>query len=317
MKLKDIYELAIKVGKEADPRDQDMIEGQLAKAAEAFKKLSDSEKELFDEEKLQNPYSDTRILVGDPDKEINGLIAGIDIETPEVLLADRLRERGQQIDMILAHHPEGAALASLHEVMGLQADLWNQHGVPINMGDALIDPRSKEVQRALSPANHNRAVDAAAALDLPLMCVHTPADNLVSNFLQSAFDDDPPIFLDDVVKRLKAVPEYAEATRINAGPRIIVGAGNKRAGKVMILMTGGTGGPEESIEQLANAGVGTVVEMHLSEKLKKKAEEHHLNVIIAGHIASDNIGMNILLDKLESHGVKTSTCSGLFRVKRN
>jgi putative NIF3 family GTP cyclohydrolase 1 type 2 len=201
--------------------------------------------------------------------------------------------------------------------MGMQADVWHRFGVPINIGDAIIDRRAAEVQRGISPINHNRPVDAARILGLSMMCVHTPADNLVSSFLQDRFDNEKPLYVDDVVKLLKTVPEYREAVKINAGPRIIAGSGGKRAGKVLVLMTGGTGGPEESIERLAAAGVGTVVEMHLDEKLRKKAEEHHLNVVIAGHIASDNVGMNLWLDKLESNGLTVNTCSGLVRIKRN
>ena len=317
MKLTDIYKLAINAGIKADPRGAKLIKEQLAKKATAFKKLDKDEQALFDKEKLKNPYADTRVLVGDPEMEIRGLIAGIDMESPEILLADRLRERGADIDLVMAHHPEGMALAALHDVMGVQADLWHQYGVPINVGDSLIDRRAKEVQRALSPANHNRAVDAAQNLDMALMCVHTPSDNLVSIFLQDHFAKEKPVLVDDVVRTLNTIPEYEQASRLSAGPRIVVGAGNRRAGRVMVMMTGGTGGPEESIEKLASAGVGTLVEMHIDEKLKKKAEEHHLNVIVAGHIASDSIGMNLLLDQLEGKGVEIRTCSGLIRIKRS
>lgn len=316
MKLSKIYELAIETGIEADPRGREVVKAELEKRKEAFEKLSDDDKALFDDDKLTNPYSDTRILAGDPEAEIGVLLAGIDMETPEVILADRLRERGESIDLLMAHHPEGAALAGLHEVMGLQADIWHAYGVPINVGDALMDTRAREVQRALSPANHDRAVDAAKLLGLPMMCVHTPADNLVSQFLQKLIDDEVPRYVDDVVKLLKTVPEYKAGVKIGAGPRIVVGSGGRRAGQALVVMTGGTGGPKDAIEKLAAAGVGTVIEMHMDEKLRKKAEEHHLNVIIAGHIASDNVGVNLWLDKLEKRGVVVKTCSGIVRVKR-
>lgn len=316
MKLREIYELAIKTGIEADPRGREAVDAQLKKRKEAFEKLSDEDKALYDTDKLTNPYSDTRILAGDPDAEIGGLLAGIDMETPEVVLADRLREKGESIDLLMAHHPEGAALAGLHEVMGLQADLWHAYGVPINVGDSLMDGRAREVQRGLSPANHDRAVDAAKLLGQSMMCVHTPADNLVSQFLQKLIDDKAPRYVDDVVKLLKTIPEYQAGARIGAGPRIVVGSGGHRAGQALVVMTGGTGGPQGAIEKLAAAGVGTLVEMHMDEKTRKKAEEHHLNVIIAGHIASDNIGVNLWLDKLEERGVAIKTCSGVVRIKR-
>jgi len=56
--------------------------------------------------------------------------------------------------------------------------------------------------------------------------------------------------------------------------------------------------------------------MHLSEKHKEEAEAAHINAIIAGHISSDSIGMNLFLDELEKRGIKIYPCSGLIRVKR-
>lgn len=316
MKLKEIYELAVNLGIETDVRSKELIKKQLEQVNKSYEKLSDEEKKLFDLDKLTNPFADTRILVGDVNQEISGVLAGIDMEVSEILLADRLREKGTSIDLVLTHHPEGKALAWLHEVMGLQADLWHKYGVPINIGDALIDQRAREVQRALSPLNHNRAIDAAKLLGFAYMSVHTPADNLVSQFLQEYVDSQEPLYLDDVIKALNKIPEYESASRIGAGPRILVGDGRKRAGKIMVMMTGGTGGPEDSIEKLAAAGVGTLIEMHLDEKLRKKAEEHKLNIVIAGHIASDSIGMNLFLDQLEKRGLTVYTCSGLVRHKR-
>lgn len=317
MRLKEIYEMAIDVGMSADPRGRKAVEDNLAKAKEAYEKLADDEKEFYDNERLRNPYADTRILNGDPETEVSKVLAGIDMESPELILADRLRERGEKIDLVMTHHPEGSALAALDQVMGMQADIWHNFGVPINVADIMIGRRAKEVQRGLSPINHNRPVDAARLLGIPLMCVHTPADNLVSRFLQNYLEEKAPYRVSDVVKALREVPEYKEATKINAGPFVSAGNANNRAGKVLVMMTGGTGGPEDSIEKLAAAGVGTMVEMHLNEKLRKKAEEHGLNVVIAGHIASDNIGFNLFLDDLEKQGVEAITCSGLVRVKRS
>ena len=43
--------------------------------------------------------------------------------------------------------------------------------------------------------------------------------------------------------------------------------------------------------------VGTLVGMHYSEGHRKRAEELKLNLVIAGHISSDVLGMNLILDK--------------------
>ncbi len=67
---------------------------------------------------------------------------------------------------------------------------------------------------------------------------------------------------------------------------------------------------------MVDAGVGTIVEMHMSDEKKKLAEEHHLNVIIAGYMTSDSVGMNAILDEIEREGVKVIPFLGLIRVKR-
>ncbi len=83
-------------------------------------------------------------------------------------------------------------------------------------------------------------------------------------------------------------------------------------------MTGGTEGPKDVLEKLAAAGVGTIVGMHMSEDHLKAAKKCHLHVVIAGHIASDNLGMNLLLDSAEKKfgGIDVIEASGFRRFRR-
>lgn len=312
MKLREIYELAIKMGMENDPRGLSMVEEELKVKKEQFQELKEQEKQEFDQEKLINPYSDTRILTGNEEMSVKRILAGIDIEVGEVLLAERL----QNIDLILAHHPEGKALAALHDVMHLQEGLMELLGVPINVAESLMSSRISEVKRGIAPLNHEKAVDAARLLDLAFMCVHTPADNLVNTYLTKFIEDKNPKTVGELIKVLKEIPEYAQAVKVNAGPQVFVGSEQRKCGKIIVNMTGGTSGSEASYEKLSQAGVGTIVEMHMSEKHRKEAEKAHLNVVVAGHISSDSLGMNLFLDALEAKGIEVLTCSGLTRVKR-
>ena len=239
------------------------------------------------------------------------------METPEILLADRLNQKGTGIDLVLAHHPEGRAYANFYEVMQMQAEILHRQGISINVAESQLSGRMKEVERSLLPVNHTRPVDAARLLDLPLLCLHTPADNMVASYLQSLFDRDAPSRLKDIVKLLKTIPEYQEAIKNNAGPRILVGNDSRRVGRIFVDMTGGTSGSKESLQKLADAGVGTIVGMHMSEDHRKEAEKHHLNVIIAGHISSDTLGFNLLLDAIEERAQLTVfACSGFKRFTR-
>ena len=139
MKLRQIYELAVEIGKRNDIRGDYLLKILEEKQRE-FEKLQDEEKLLFDQETLHNPYSDTRILVGTGEEEIKTIMCGIEL-TPEILLADRLNQKGQKIDAVLSHHPEGIAYAALHDVMHVQADMMEEAGVPINIGEALMAER--------------------------------------------------------------------------------------------------------------------------------------------------------------------------------
>ncbi|HAG07181.1 MAG: hypothetical protein XD69_1026 [Clostridia bacterium 62_21] len=316
MKIGEIYRLAIEKGIEHDPRGREGVEKVLAAARQKYEELKPEERVWYDREKLTNPYSDTRILCGDPENEVHCVLSGIDIETGEVLLAERLRSRGQPIDLIIAHHPEGRAIAALHEVMHLQEDVLARFGVPINVAEGIMASRISEVKRGLLPLNHNRAVDAARLLEIPFMCVHTAADNLVTHFLQALMDEKKPETLNDILKLLRELPEYATATKNGAGPEVVVGERERRAGKILVDMTGGTSGSEDAYGKLAQAGVGTLLVMHIDEKHRKEAEKNHINVINAGHMASDSLGMNLFLDELEARGIKVLACAGLIRVVR-
>lgn len=313
MKIKEIYELAIKMGIEKDPRGKKEIEKILKREKEKFENLSDDEKMEYDRERLKNPFADTRILYGDPEKKVKRVLAGIDIGVGEVLLAERLREKGKEIDLLITHHPEGRALVSLYLVMGMQADIWAKFGVPINVAEGILEERIREVRRNLLPVNYNQAVDACKILDIPLMCVHTPADNLVTDYLQKIFDKEKPEIVKDVLKILKKEFEYAESLKHNAGPLLIEGKEERRCGKVMVDMTGGTGGPKEMMEKLSQAGVGTLVCMHIRDEVRKEAKKYHINIIIAGHMASDSLGINIFLNELEKKGIEIISCAGLIR----
>lgn len=315
MKIKEIYELAVRMGIESDPRGEPEVRKYLDGQKKAYDEKKEDEKKDFDPDRLFNPYADTRVLYGDPEKEVKAVLAGVDMETGEVLLADRLAARGKPVELVISHHPEGKALAALHRVMDIQEDVLASFGVPINVAEGIMASRISEVKRGLMPLNHNRAVDAARLLDIPLMCVHTPADNLVTSRLQKLFDEKKQENLGDLVKVLKEIPEYAEAVKYNAGPEIVVGNKEKRAGRIMVDMTGGTGGSEDAYAKLAVAGVGTLVVMHISEKHRKEAEKNHVNVVIAGHMASDSLGMNLFLDEIERRGVTVIPTAGLLRIK--
>lgn len=316
MKLEELYRLAVQAGRAADPRGEERLEKELQAVRKEYDELKEKDREFFDRERLTNPYADTRILHGAPETEVRAVLVGVDMEVGEILLADRLREK-RALDLILSHHPEGRALAKLGQVMWMQADILHQVGVPINVAEGILTERIRQVERRLLPVNHTRAIDAARLLELPFLCVHTPADNHVATYLQRLFDGKKPETVGDVLDLLLEIPEYRASSHLGVKPVPVAGAEKNRAGRVLVDMTGGTEGSKEVFEKLARTEIGTVVGMHLSEDHVKEAEKHHINVVIAGHISSDNLGINLLLDEVEKHEpLEIIGTSGFERMRR-
>jgi putative NIF3 family GTP cyclohydrolase 1 type 2 len=318
MKLEALYRDAVRVGIANDPRGKDEIDRVLRDEKERYDKMKPEEREAYDPDRLFNPYADTRILAGSPGTNVRRVLAGIDMEVPEILLAHLLNaDKGRKIDLVLAHHPEGSALARLHEVMRLQADLLAAAGVTLSVAEHLLEKRIAEVERRLLPVNHDRPVAAARVLGLPLVCIHTPADNCVTRYLQKRIDRDKPHRLKDLVKLLLDIPEYKASARRQVAPRIVNGAEANRCGRILVDMTGGTEGAKELLEKCAAAGTSTLVGMHFSEDYLEQAKKANVNMVVAGHIASDVLGLNLLLDEVErKEKLDIVGVSGFERIRR-
>ncbi len=313
MTIKEIYKLAINLGIKADFRGAEGVELFLDNKKKKFEKLSEKEKNDFDKEALENPYLDSRIHNISEDKEIKRILVGIDIDPSELLLAKELGN----IDLVIGHHPLGKGLAHLADVMHLQEDVLNFYGVPINIAEGLMKEKISEVARGVNSSNHQRTPNAAKLLNINLINIHTPADNMAAKFLKLKIDEKNPRTIAELIDLLKEIPEYKEAIKIGAGPKIFVGSPDNRTGKIAITeITGGTEGNPKLYEKMAQAGIGTIVGMHISEDHRKEAENSHLNVVIAGHISSDSLGLNLFLDELEKQGIEIIPCSGFTRVSR-
>jgi hypothetical protein len=312
MKISDIYKLSIEKGIDADPRGRERVEKHLARKREKFEKLSEHEKEEFDQESLTNPYSDTRVLHIAEDKEIKKVLVGIDIEAAEILLAKQLGD----IDLVISHHPAGRAYTDLHEVMDIQVDVMNYYGVPVNMAESLMRERISEVFRSINPRNTWRAVDAAKLLGVNFMCIHTSADNHAEMFLREKIEAQSFERVEDVMKFLGTIEEYKKAKEMGAGPVLFSGKMDNRCGKIYIGMTGGTEPASKLFSSMAQAGIGTIVSMHVAEDSKKEADAAYMNIVVTGHMSSDSIGMNFILDDISKKGVEIVPCSGLIRVER-
>ncbi len=313
MKAKDIHYLFTQMGINADFRGRDTVQKMLDQKRVNFQKLSLKEQEEFDKEILENPYMDSGVYHVAEDKEIKRVLVGIDIGPEEILIAKQLGS----IDMVIAHHPISKGLAQLADVMDLQADVYNFYGVPINVAESLMRERISEVARGVNAINHERTVDAAKLLGVSVMNTHTPSDNMAAKFLKRYIEERKFERVGEIITALKEIPEYKMAMKIGVGPKLFTGSADNRCGKIALTeITGGTEGSTKLYEKISQAGIGTVIGMHASEEHKKEASAAHINMVIAGHMSSDSLGMNLLMDELQKQGIEIIACSGFTRVSR-
>jgi hypothetical protein len=218
MTIGQIYDLGLKLAVNADPRGVLGVKKYLQRAKKDYESLKKDEKDFFDIETIKNPYSDSRVHLGDVKKKVKRVLAGIDIGSAEILLASQLGERGKAIDLVIAHHPIGKSLADLHGVLDMAIDVYESYGVPVHLAEKLMDDRTKEVGRSLHPSNHFQIIDLARLLNVDLMNTHTFTDNLVNKYLCDYITAKKSETVGDLIKILNEIPEYAEGRRRGAGP---------------------------------------------------------------------------------------------------
>ena len=123
--------------------------------------------------------------------------------------------------------------------------------------------------------------------------------------------------LGEVLQAIMQIPEYKYYAKKGNPPILVNGSERGRPGKIVATeFTGGTNGPEEFLEEQSRAGVGTILSMHVSEKTLEEAKKHHVNMIQCSHMASDVVGLNLLLDALEKDAaLSVLPISGFVRMK--
>lgn len=244
--------------------------------------------------------------------QIKKVLVGVDLDSTEVLLAKELG-----CDAVISHHPyAGSAVTEFHKVMLRQIDRMVHFGVPINKAQKVLRKRMAQVELNHHSGNPDRASSAARLLGLGYMNIHMPADiiteGFVQNYLEGWFNDRPKGTLKELLDALNALPEYGASL---VKPVIRVGGEQDYAGRIAVLMAGGTGGGAEVFKAYFEAGVGTIVCMHLAEDVKKAVEEQNIgNVVVAGHMPSDSIGINRLIRLWREAGLEVVPCSGVVTV---
>jgi hypothetical protein len=263
-------------------------------------------------------------VIHDAGRPITRALASINATTGDLLLAKQLG-----CDGFLLHHPlAGPARLNFHRVLERMIDMLVEHGVPAEAARAATRPLRRRSFYADHAADWDHLASTARLLDMTLLNIHLPADELgrleMVDAIKKLHED---ATVEDVIHALRTIPELAapanEILHVPEGP-------TGTAGRVAVMHAGGTNGGADAAEALfdstanhSRGPVRTVVYIHLSGDSAKRLEERAAEgkpgtVIVTGHLASDAIGMNLLIESLtETFGIEIVPHGGLTPFPRS
>lgn len=246
--------------------------------------------------------------IGCAGEEVHRVLAGIDMSDAVMLAA-----KDMGYDCIAEHHGiMGKAMHIGDQMLKDQMMRMYEFGVPINVAQKAIEKRAHHESERMHSKNLNRQAEFAKLIGMPYIGLHTPADLIGQKIVQDRMDkvnENPFATLQDVVDALNEFPEIRNALQ---EPAIRVGEKDSYAGRICVMYAGVTGGGAQVYKTFFDYGVGTLVMMHMpDDDIKAVAEQNKGNVIIAGHMGSDSIGFNRVLDAWEAAGLEVTRTGGI------
>lgn len=250
-------------------------------------------------------------IVYDNGKDVKRVLAGIDMDSTMLMIAKQLG-----FDCVVQHHPAGIINAHTGDLFGRDhMKKLMECGVPINEAQKLAYAGNQKRKQGMHSRNRTQMRDVAKLLDISDVAFHTPADMLAERTTQAKMDAltarKPDCTVQDVIDELMTIREYQDALE-GQQPEVWVGSKDSFAGRIYVEMYG-VGAPSlDEYIACSNAGVGTFVTMHATPDVIKGMKEHNKsNLIVAGHMASDSLGFNQILDAWEKAGIEVVRISGI------
>lgn len=251
------------------------------------------------------PADSTTYVEGE---DIETALVGIDLESPEIQLA---HDHG--FDLALAHHPTGdEARLEFTEVLETQVEFMTNHGVPEDDAREAIGDLTEGMEHSAHSMNYRHDPSVAEFLEQPYMNIHLAPDEIGRRKMAEIADAQAAdATVDDFVDALYDLSEFDDAM---TDIELRVGDLDNDLGEVAVHHAAGTNGGASVAEAYFEHGVDTVLYIHVgfgdTQELREEFAGEEKNLVVTGHIASDAIGLNVLIDELEERGVECTTISG-------
>ena len=189
-------------------------------------------------------------------------------------------------------------------------------GIPADVAHEMMVARQRPVAHSLHTTNYDRVVDAARQLQMPTMNIHLAADLIGRQFFIDFVGrvvDGGATTVGSLIGELKTIPEM-EASLVQ--PELWLGKAENPVGRWVVQMAAGTNGGAPVYRTYYEHGIDTILAMHIDERDLRELEQLQrpaANLVITGHIPSDSIGMNRVIDALEKQGIEVIAGSGVIR----
>ena len=243
--------------------------------------------------------------------DITRALVTIDADTGLLSIA-----RSLGYDGVIVHHPQGDdAMMGLHLVMNRQLQTMTRAGIPENEARIALEPRQFSVEHTNHMRNWDYMPSVARLMGMPLMNIHYPCDLMMERIVDAHVqgrlaESGPATTVGQLTDMLLELPEYAHA---KTRPAVVTGSMDWLAGNVVTAFAGGTNGGAAVVEAYWRHGVNTVMTLHMevADIQKLRALPHPGTLIVAGHIASDSVGLNALVRVLRAHGLELTAMGGI------
>jgi hypothetical protein len=255
---------------------------------------------------------DTTINV--PATNVRRALFGIDVDPADLLLA---KEKGY--DVVIAHHPTGgSAVLEFPKVLSKHADILVRHGVPKAAALEAVRELQEEREPRAHAENYDHLPSVARLIGIGLMCIHNPCDEIgrriMDETLRARLPPKPRV--QDAIVELQSLPEF-QAAKTRIVQRL--GKPENPLGNWAVHHGAGTNGGVPVARAAFDHGIDTVFYIHIDAGALRRLGEVYgregaKNLVVTGHLASDSIGINVLVRELRGRGIRVDTYSGIIDV---
>lgn len=246
-----------------------------------------------------------------PAERVTTLLAGLDIDTGDLLLA---RDLGY--DAVLAYECTGTeAELTAWQVCHRHIELLTAAGVPRYAAEEAVLDQIDTLRHATHTANYERVSGAAHLAGMPFLNIKSPVDELGRRAMQRAVDDllrpDNEATLAEVCAHLSA--SFVEFQHAPTQITVPLGNAEEPAGRTVVVHGASLDAGAAIGRAYFNHGIDTIIYVNIApEELQTLRLIERGNLIVTGRVASVSIGLNLYLEALEARGVEVTRLNGVL-----